>query len=188
MSIDSGPGMTPTPMWRRGRFWQVAVPVCLVVGAVAGLLTALQVYEGSNGVAESQTGWGTTYPTPKKPQSVKLDPGVQKVAKRFILTAVARKDLRTAYTITGQHIRQGMTLDEWLSGNIAVVPYVVTSKTVAQMKIDQSYKNRAQLEVYMTTPGQKSRDFFVDVVKTRNGKWVVDGWVPRGTPPIPVVG
>ena len=77
-----------------------------------------------------------------------------------------------------------MTLKQFLSGNIAVVPYKITSKTSAHMKIDQSYANKAVLELFLVTPGRAGRDFYVDMIKV-DGKWFVDGWVPRGTPPIP---
>jgi len=89
-----------------------------------------------------------------------------------------------AYRISGPGVREGMTLKQFLTGNIAVVPYKITKKTSASMKIDKSYATSAQLELYLVTPGHPGRDFFVDMVK-KNGKWYVDGWVPRGTPPIP---
>lgn len=172
------------PFWRRQQFWRVALPVAAALAVIGALLVILQVSVGSNGSPNAVTGWGVTYPAPKPPKTVKLDPKAQRTATRFIRTAVARKNLDVAYRISGPGVREGMTLKQFLTGAIAVVPYKITSKTSASMKIDKSYATRAQLEMYLVTPGERGRDFFVDMVK-KNGKWFVDGWVPRGTPPIP---
>jgi hypothetical protein len=173
-----------TPFWRRQQFWRVALPVAAALAVIAALLVILQLSFGSNGTPNAVTGWGVTYPTAKPPKTVKLDPQVQRTATKFIKTAVARKNLDVAYRISGPHVREGMTLKQFLTGAIAVVPYDITSKTSASMKIDKSYANSAQLEMYLVTPGRAGRDFYVDMVK-KNGQWFVDGWVPRGTPPIP---
>jgi hypothetical protein len=173
-----------TPLWRRQQVWRVVLPVAAAVAVVAAVLIILQYANGSNGVPNAAAGWGTTYATPKPPKTVKLDQKAQTIATKFVRTAVARKNLEAAYQISGPHVREGMTLKEFLSGNIAVVPYKITSKTSAHMKIDQSYANKAVLELFLVTPGRAGRDFYVDMIKV-DGKWFVDGWVPRGTPPIP---
>jgi hypothetical protein len=172
------------PFWRRQQFWRVALPVAAALAVIGALLVILQVSVGSNGSPNAATGWGVTYPPSKPPKTVKLDPEAQRIATRFINTAVARKNLDLAYQLSGPHVREGMTLKQFLTGAIAVVPYKITPKTSASMKIDKSYATRAQLEMYLVTPGHAGGYFFVDMVKT-NGKWFVDGWVPRGTPPIP---
>lgn len=179
------------PVWRRAEFWRVALPVVAVLAAlVAGLLVYNSFY-GSNGQPESQKGWGVTYPTPKSPKTVKLDPAVRPLVQRFLMTAVARKDLAVAYAISGPQIRQEQTLKQFLKGNIAVVPYDVDAKTRARIvKIDHSYASSAQLEVFLDTPGRtvtnSPHTFFVDLIK-RQGQWYVNAWTPRWTPPIPAL-
>ncbi len=69
------------------------------------------------------------------------------MAQEFILTAVARKNLKQAYELAGPQIRQGQTLKEWMTGNIAVVPYPVEELDLAPMKVDYSYKNEALIQV-----------------------------------------
>jgi len=172
------------PFWRRSGFWRIALPIGAALAVIVALLVILQVTVGSNGSPNAAAGWGVTYPAAKPPKTVKLDPEAQRVATRFVRTAVARKNLDVAYRISGPGVREGMTLKQFLTGNIAVVPYKITKKTSASMKIDKSYATSAQLELYLVTPGHPGRDFFVDMVK-KNGKWYVDGWGPRGTPPIP---
>lgn len=176
------------PLWRRQQFWRVALPI---VAGVAALLAAILVYNaffGTSGVSNAGQGPGVSYPPPKKPKTVKLDPSVNGVVSRFIETAVARKNLAEAYWIVGPQVRQGMTMREWLTGNIAVVPFPVDSRTHWSVKATQSYATHAQLAVFIVTPGRKvtnsPHSFYVDMIK-QNGKWLVNSWVPRWTPPIP---
>jgi hypothetical protein len=173
-----------TPLWRRRQFWRVALPIIAVLAAIASGLIVLDALNGSNGVNMSKS-FGVTYPEPVKPKHVKLEPGAELVTTRFMKTAVARKNLASAWGISGPHIRAGLTLKQWLSGNIPVVPFKVNARTSARMAIDFSYKNRAQLEVYVKNPGEKGMVFFAEVIK-RNGNWIVDGWIPRVPVAIPI--
>jgi|SRR5579884_389888 len=177
------------PLWRRQQFWRVALPIVSVLGAIVAALLVYNAYYGSNGQPESQTGWGVTYPAPTSPKTVKLDPSVRSLVQRFMMTAVARKNLDAAYAISGPQIRQGQTMKEFRQGNIAVVPFDVDARTKARVvKIDQSYATSAQLEVFIATPGRtvtnSPHTFFVDLIK-QHGRWFVNGWTPRWTPPIP---
>jgi hypothetical protein len=56
------------------------------------------------------------------PATVRLTPGATIVARRFIESAVARKNLAESYSIVTNEIRQGQSLKSWKTGNIAVVP------------------------------------------------------------------
>jgi hypothetical protein len=170
------------PGWRKALPWIVGV---LVVGALVGFL----------GYRYSNTGKSTATPllnkpaqdVSKVPTTVKLTPGAMTVARQFIQTAVARKNLPSAYRIVTDEIRQGQTLKEWKSGNIAVVPYPVDDIKYAPMKVDFSYPKEALIEIaLLPKAGAKVQGqlFQMDLVK-RNGKWLVNGWVPRSTPPVP---
>lgn len=61
--------------------------------------------------------------TAERQQPVKLDPAARQVADKFILTAVARKNLGEAYELTHPDLRQGLTKQQWLTGNIPVQYY-----------------------------------------------------------------
>jgi hypothetical protein len=171
------------PVWRRQQFWRVALPALAVACAVVAGILVYNAFVQTSHVGQSP-GAQTTYPDEPKQQSVKFDPAAREVARRFILTAVARKNLAEAYTFSGPDIREGMTLKQWNTGNIAVVPYKVNDATVANIKIDESFKTSAKLEILMSTPTVKSQIFFMDLIKKR-GKWLVNAWVPRSPPPIP---
>jgi hypothetical protein len=170
------------PGWRKALPWIIGV---IVVGAIVGFL----------GYHYSNTGTSTATPllnkpaqdVSKVPQTVKLTPGATAVARQFIRTAVARKNLASAYSIVTEEIRQGQTLKEWKTGNIAVIPYPVDAIKYAPMKIDFSYPTEALIEVALlpkTGANVRGQLFQMDLVK-RDGKWLVNGWVPRSSPPVP---
>ncbi len=123
-------------------------------------------------------------------ESVRLDPAVRPLVRRFVATAVARKDLAAAYAISGPAIRQGETLAQFAAGSIPVVPYAIdATSSVTFLRVDESQPASARLEVFLATPDRavnSPHTFFVDLIK-RRGRWYVNGWTPRWTPPIPTL-
>src|SRR3954468_7491300 len=178
MSADIESVFHPEIKHRPG--WQKALPWIIAVVLVGGAIAA--------GIIWSNTGKSTATPltnqpagdVSKIPATVKLTPGATKVARRFIETAVARKHLPEAYALVTQQIKQGQSLRSWNTGNIAVIPYPVDQVKYAPMKIDFSYPKEAQIQVaLLPKPGAsvKSQLFIMDLVK-RDGKWLVNSWVP----------
>lgn len=189
MSAQGTIHLAQRPLWRRQQFWRVALPTLAGLAVIVAGLVVYQALYGSNGTPNAKNGWGTTYSTPKAPPTVKLDASVRPLVHEFVQTAVARNDLATAFKISGPAVRQGMTLKQFLTGNIAVIPFDVDSKTtVSVMKVDYSYANRAELQVLVNTPGRavtnSPHTFIVNLIK-RQDRWYVNGWVPLWTPPIP---
>ena len=175
------------PEIQRKPGWQKALPWIIAVVLVGGAIAA--------GIIWSNTGKSTATPltnqpavdVSKVPATVKLAPGAQTVARRFIETAVARKNLPEAYSLVTEQIKQGQSLKSWNTGNIAVIPYPVYAVKYAPMKIDFSYPKEAQIQVALlpkTGSGAKAQLFIMDLVK-RKGKWLVNSWVPRSSPMVP---
>jgi hypothetical protein len=175
------------PEIRRRPGWQKALPWIVAVVLVGGAIAA--------GIIWSNTGKSNATPltnqppvdVSKVPATVKLMPGAQRVARRFIETAVARKNLPQAYALVTEQIKQGQSLKSWNTGNIAVIPYPVDQVKYAPMKIDFSYPTEAQIQVALlpkTGSSVKGQLFIMDLVK-RNGKWLVNSWVPRSAPMVP---
>jgi hypothetical protein len=177
------PSIARKPLWKRQQFWRTVLPIAaLVCAALAGVLV-YNAFVGSNGVKEKS--FGTTYPVPPKPKTVKFTAAERAVARKFLKTAVARQHLDQAYAISGPGVRQGMTKEQFMQGTIPVVPYLVNDGTDARMAIDESYATSAQIEVFLDTKGQRGRIFFMDLIKAKDGKWYVNAWSPRGSPKIP---
>jgi hypothetical protein len=160
---------------------------------IAGVIAVVVVFTGDTAgpaapvAAPSASVGKPAKQSPAAPRSVKLDPAANRVLGRFVLTAVARKNLREAYGLVGPGIKQGMPLKQWLTGAIPVVPFPVTTLQSARFKIDFSRPNHALVEVAMVPTLKskvKAQIFFADIVKL-HGKWVVDSWVPRGSALMP---
>jgi hypothetical protein len=167
-------------------FW-----IAMVV-LVAGIIAFLVAFVGN-------TGKSLDTPLSNKPAddrsvvpaTVKLPPAAKQVAREFILTAVARKNLTRAYALSGPLIRQGMSLKEWNKGAIPVVPYPGDAIDYAPMKVDYSYPKEALVEVALLPKKGfkiKPQIFFLTLIKVGKGDkmhWLVNGWVPRGSPQVP---
>jgi hypothetical protein len=157
---------------------------------VAGVVAVVVTFTGSSGKTKQVFSNKPVVDVSKNPKNVKLDPVARRVAGEFILTAVARKNLRKAYALAGPQIKQGQSLKEWLTGNIAVIPYPVSDIKFAPYKIDYSFPKHALIEIALLPTakaqarGVKPQLFYVDLKKL-HGKWVVDGWTPRSSPVVP---
>jgi hypothetical protein len=127
--------------------------------------------------------------TPRK--QVPLDVEARRVAGRFILTAVARENLGESYDLAHPELRQGMTRQQWLTGNIPVVHYPAKEIGQARFKVDESYADEVILEVALLPTDAsrvKPQVFFIGLKKAGKGtaaRWQVNYWVPRAAPQIP---
>jgi hypothetical protein len=124
-------------------------------------------------------------------ETVPLAPEARQVVVQFIRTAVMRQNLAEAWKISGPQIRQNLTLRDWMTGNIPVVPYPDAAVNRSPVKITWSHPTEAGLEVVLQPKAgskEKPQLFFVGVLKQGTGsqaKWVVDYWAPYAPPPIP---
>ena len=101
------------------------------------------------------------------------------VAREFIDTAVARKNLELAWEIAAPELREDMTLDEWKTGTIPVVPYPV-GQAVAQLKLVSSFTDTARFHVsFLPRTGAKAKpaSFQLDLRKV-DGRWLASSWLP----------
>ena len=122
----------------------------------------------------------------------KIAPEVQLVARRFIETAVARKNLAVGWKLTHPELRAGTTYKEWMRGTSSVIPYPVDFSQPSPFRIDESYARLAFLEIVLM-PRRKSgvtkpQLFIIGLKKVGTGKkqrWLVHYWAPRSIPLVP---
>jgi hypothetical protein len=128
---------------------------------------------------------------PSAEKTVPLPPEARQIAVKFISTAVVRRNLREAWAISGPGIRQDLSLREWMSGDIPVVPYPAADLKAAPVKVDWSFPNDVSLQVVMQPKKgskEKPQIFYIGLKKFGSGpsaKWLVDYWAPYAPPPIP---
>lgn len=122
----------------------------------------------------------------------KLDQDARVVAGKFILTAVARKNLAQSWKLVHPSMKQGFTLAQWKRGEIPVTPYPVGNLKEARFKVDESTPNSLTLGVVLIPkPGAKvkSQEFALGLRKVGNGSgrhWLVDYWMPEWSAPVPM--
>ncbi len=174
------------PLWRRALPW--------LGGALlfAGAIAALVVFVGNTATPQKETFSDEPAVDVTKPQkNIKVPAEVRSIAKQFIKTAVARENLEAAYALAGPSIKQGMSLAEWKTGNIAVIPYPVDAVDFAPFKVDYAHPNDVLMEVALLSKpasGVKSQLFFINLKRFGKGdkaRWLVENWVPRSSARIP---
>jgi hypothetical protein len=104
-------------------------------------------------------------------------------ASRFIQTAVARKQLDSAWNMLGPEMKAGQTRRSWDTGTNNVVPFPAVG--IANWGIDYAYENDVALDLAVV--GAKSSDwagktFTIEFKRypSRPNVWLVAAWVPKG--------
>lgn len=189
MESSSSPvndGFLSSPRNQRRLLW--------VSGGVfgVGLIVFLSVFvlRGSPGPSSPIS----TTPAQTAPKQVKAPPDPQafKVARKFIETAVLRKNLDAAYPIVNPEIKGGLTKKQWETGNIPVIGYPAGNSKTAAFEVLWSYKTQMMTVVDLVAKkGSHVRPhlpFFLGLVRANNkpnGKWLVNYFEADWTPPVP---
>lgn len=167
---------------RRGRRTVFAVSLLILIAGVAAATIAFFGNTGTSLESPKSNKAASIY-TPRK--QIPLDKDARRVAGRFILTAVARKRLAESYELTHPELRQGLSKQEWLTGNIPVTYYPADQLETATFKVDESYPNEAILEVALLPKKSAKIEpqiFYIGLKKIGKGaasEWKVNYWVPR---------
>lgn len=164
--------------------------VVLLAGIVAILIAT--VFRGT----------GNAYPDKFSNQPAQLNhpekrapvsPDQISLMRKFISTAVARKNLGSAYWIIGPDLRGGLSRSQFQHGDIPVLFYHADNAKTVQFKTDYSYTTEALFEANLhAVPGTEQRPsllFFIGLKRqggTANGKWLVNYFEPNWRPPLPM--
>jgi hypothetical protein len=164
-----------------------------VAGALlaAGVIVFLVTYFG-NTANQQETFSDKNAQTPQVVKQVPLEPAAREVAGKFILTAVARKNLDQSWPLVTENVKGGLTKKEWMTGNIPVVPMGVPIDKVAITKIIYSHRNEAEVNIVIlpkpNKEGVKAQLYVMDLVKVgrgANARWLIDYFQPHGSAGVP---
>ena len=115
------------------------------------------------------------------------------LARRFIETAVARKNLDAAYSFVHPDLRGGLSRAQWDKGTIPVLYYQADNAKTVAFKVDYSYRTQALFEVNLhAKPGTEQRPtllFFLGLKRAGgkpNGRWLVNYFEPNWQAPVPM--
>jgi hypothetical protein len=121
-------------------------------------------------------------------RTVPLAPEARQAAARFIVTAVARRNLPEAWNLSTPNVRGGLTYKEWLSGDIRVPALGAPIATAAITKIMYSHPREAEMNIVVIPKpnknGVKATLFLVDLKKV-GSRWLVDYCQAQAAPGAP---
>jgi len=124
-----------------------------------------------------------------------LDPATRSTIRTFLATAVAREHLDQSWAVIAPSMKKGYSFKEWAHASaLPVVPYPGADVTTAEYYLDYASTKEILIEVGLSQrPEIKDRTRPVafqlglsPVGKGAQKQWLVDYWMPRWTPPIPI--
>jgi len=183
-------GPRPSKATRRIPWWRRVLPWACGATLAIGILVAAAVFLGDT-APPKETFSNEPADVTKPEKNIALPAEVKQIARTFIQTAVARRNLEVAYPLVGPAIKQGMTLTAWKTGNIAVIPFPVEKLDFATFKVDYAHARDVLMEVALLSndASVKGQVFYINVKKFGKGvnaKWLVDSWVPRSSALVPL--
>jgi hypothetical protein len=106
---------------------------------------------------------------------------VHRLLRRFVATAVARRDVASSWPLAGPALRRGISREEWAKGDIPVVPYPVSRHGQgAWSAVQYSYRDEVGLEALLfprRCSGYSIATVDATVVRGRDRRWRVNYWM-----------
>jgi hypothetical protein len=192
-----------SPRFNRMLLWAsalvLAAGVALVVNKLAGGSDTTSV--------KPEPGFRATLPQKqvqlKNAQGVpirkfeQLDKATRETIRTFLATAVAREHLDRSWAVIHPSLRKGYTFQQWSHASaLPIVPYPHADVNTAQYYLDYASTKEILIEVGLSvTPDIKGEARtrptafqlgLSPVGKRAQKRWLVDYWMPRWTPPIPI--
>jgi hypothetical protein len=161
---------------------RLAIATVVVVIAVPSIyLAAHFTTSGSRQNANGPYVSDSFYREPKHaPFTAAKRRAVSAVLAKFVDGAVSRHDLAGTWDLAGPGLRQGSTYDDWLKGEIPIVPFAASKRGQGTWSVvNYSYRNRVGLELLLF-PEQRSGQLATvetEVARGRDGRWRVDYWM-----------
>jgi hypothetical protein len=159
---------------------------------VAGVIAFLVAYFGNTANPAKETFGSAPAAKPQVVKQVPIAPAARVTAGKFILSAVGRKNLGESWALATANVKGGLTLKQWMTGEIPVVPLGVPIDKAAITKIIYSHAKDASINVVVlpkpNKQGVKATLFVLDLKKVGQGgnaRWLVDYCQPQATPGMP---
>jgi hypothetical protein len=156
-----------------------------VVGILVPLIV-LGVHFSQPGNPENATGPNINVPGYTQPKNAPFTAQrrreIAPVLRKFILTAVDRQNVGSSWDVSAPSLREGFSRKQWNDGDLPVVPYPALDRGLGQGYVEYSYTDSVGMEVYLfPKPGSGYSQLTADVelVKGKDGKWLVDYWMPK---------
>ena len=113
--------------------------------------------------------------------------------RTFLATAVARKHLERSWDVIAPSVKRGYTYAKWKNAHaLPVIPYPIDDVNRVQYYLDYASTKEILIEVGVGSKPElhiRPASFQLGLVPVRKGaqtRWLVDYWMPRWTPLLPV--
>jgi hypothetical protein len=188
-----------SPRFSRLLFWLGAAVLA------AGIVVFIANFLGGDEKTGADLGRGSkaTLPAKSKPASnadrgtartySQLDAEVKSTVRTFIRTAVARKNLGESWSVIAPEMKAGYTYKQWKNAKeLPIVPYPVDDVDNTNYHLEYAKTDEILVEVGLSAPPKlhlRATTFWLGLVPVGKGakrRWLVNYWMPRWTPPIPV--
>ena len=166
---------------RRSRRRALTAAVLVLVAVPLGYLAVHYSTSGSPGNANGPYVSDAFYREPKHvPFTAAKRRAVSAVLAKFISGAVSKHDLAGTWDLAGPDLRQGITREDWLRGQIPIVPFDASKRGQGKWSlVNYSYANKVGLELLMFGKHRSGQLATVetDVVRGKDGRWRVNYWM-----------
>jgi hypothetical protein len=162
-----------------------------IVGAVLLTVALLIVFVRNTGHSFAtpidENGHAQVFHTPKTVRaSAKQKAAAISALSQFVRSAVIRRDLAASWPLATAHLKNGTSHADWLSGNLAVVPYPADGFRTAGYTLKYQYKNVLGYDALLlpnkTKAGQLAgQQVYACELHDVHGRWLVDECYPRKT-------
>jgi hypothetical protein len=173
--------------YRRRRHLVALICLAVVAGGVAAAITFLPRGEKPDRGRTSLpplAGQAGSRPTPHVTHlSATERERLRSSILLFVGTSVARRHPERSWPIIHPTLREGLTMRQWMTGNIPVVPYPAVGVDLLRL---QSVVNQTALVEVMLEPAPRShlvrKTFQIELRRLPRPphRWAVSSWVPEG--------
>ena len=127
----------------------------------------------------------------------RVDPKSIEVGRKFLETAVVRKNLDWAYDNVHVDLKGRMSRQQWDRGDIPVIPFDAQNASTTAFIPQFSLQREVEFEVTLVPKvnavyaGHKPLRFYIALRREhdkRDGRWLVSYFEPHWKPPIPLAG
>jgi len=108
------------------------------------------------------------------------DCAIEPVVRRFVATAVERRDPGASFALVTPELRQGMTRAEWATGNIPVVPFHGVDWTGFRLSFSDTAAGVRYYRLHLDgVDSGSTAEFWIGVSRSA-GTWLVSYFAPFG--------
>jgi hypothetical protein len=125
----------------------------------------------------------------------RVDPAAVAVGRKFLLTAVVRKNLDWAYNNVHVDLKGRMSRKVWDRGNIPVIPFDAQNATTTAFIPQFSLQKEVEFEIVLIPKvhakfaGTTPLRFYIALRRDHDkahGRWLVSYFEPHWKPPLPL--